>query len=276
MTHSSVTSGNMKRRHGALPEDSNSAHRALALHNYFDRVVCINLPSRDDRWQSVCEQLESADWPFRTPQRFAAIDGRICHPPAWMRNRYAECDCAWGCYQSHLRILEEALMGNVEKLLILEDDAVFAPNFCTSIAEFLAHVPNDWDHLFFGGEHILGPTVENEVVCRCRQVHRTHAHAMRGDFIRQAYQMLVSYPTINHYRRRGLDGLGQYLLRAIRRPKSLWSASQAERSAHVDHHFGAMHRTGRFNVFSPRTWLVGQAAGQSDIMQETVAEMFWQ
>ena len=265
-------SGRVEQRLTRLPNVPGESH---SLHSYFDHVVCINLPSRDDRWEEIGRQLKSAKWPFRMPQRFSAIDGRICRPPGWMRNRYAEYECAWGCYQSHLRVLENALMNKVEKLLILEDDAVFAPNFCNGITEFLNRVPSAWDHLFLGGEHMIDPVEEVEGVYRCRQVHRTHAHALQGEFIRQAYEMLVSYPTIDHYRRRRFGGFGQYFSRIIRRPKSIWNSSDSARSAHVDHHFGAMHRSGQFNVYAPRTWLVGQAAGRSDIVQGHVAETFW-
>ena len=265
-------SGSVEQRLAGLPKVLGELQ---SLHDYFDHVVCISLPSRDDRWEEICGQLKSAEWPFRMPHRFSAIDGHICRPPGWMQNRYPECESAWGCYQSHLRVLENALMNKVGKLLILEDDAVFVPGFCDGVAEFLGRVPSEWDHLFLGGEHMIDPVKEAEGVYRCRQVHRTHAHALQGEFIRQAYEMLVSYPTIDHYRRRRFGGLGQYLSRIIRRPKSIWSSSASDRSAHVDHHFGAMHRSGQFNVYAPRTWLVGQAAGRSDIVQGHVAETFW-
>jgi len=253
----------------------NGASAADSLAHYFSRVVCINLRRRPDRWQRFCEQLEAVDWPFRPPERFRAVDGSICSPPDWIRNRYPECEGAWGCYQSHLRILEDALLDDVKCLLILEDDAVIVPDFRRRVGEFLSHVPDDWDHLFLGGEHRLAPVAVNRQVYRCRQVHRTHAHALRGDFIRQAYEYLISYPTIDHYRRRGMLRLGERLRRILRRPKSLIGTSNADRSAHVDHHFGAMHRLGRFNVFAPRAWLAGQAAGLSDIMQTDIAETFW-
>ena len=248
---------------------------AMSLDNLFDRVICINLHDRTDRWTQFCNRIDKIDWPFRQPERFRAINGKICMPPDWMRNRYRECEGAWGCYQSHVRILEDALLDNVAKLLILEDDAVFVSNFAHHVGTFLDEVTDEWDHLYFGGEHILTPNSVSAGVYRCRQVHRTHAHALSGEFIRQAYEYLISYPTIDQYGRRGLTGIWPRVKRVLRRPTSLFATSHMERSAHVDHHFGAMHRTDKFNVFAPTKWLVGQSAGVSDIMDEPVAEQFW-
>jgi len=243
-----------------------------SLVDYFDRVVCINLDSCPDRWQEFCARLDNLNWPFRTPERFRAVDGEKCPPPDWMRNRYRECAGAWGCYQTHLRILEDALLDNVERLLILEDDALFVPDLDGRAHAFLRHIPANWDQLYFGGEHMLHPVLLNTHVLRCVQVHRTHAHALQRRFIQKAYDYLISYPTVDHYRRRRLWGRWR---RTLRRPKSIFVSSHSEQSAHVDHHFGQMHQLDSVEVFAPRTWLAGQAAGVSSIMKTSVEESYW-
>lgn len=43
----------------------------------------------------------------------------------------------------------------------------------------------------------------------------------------------------------------------------------------VDHHVSRLHETGRYNVYVPRRWLVGQAAGQSDVSGMNLPEQFW-
>jgi len=255
--------------------DACEATPASEVRQRFDRVVCLNLRERTDRWSQFCRRIEQAAWPFKEPERFFAVDGRVCTPPDWMRNSYAECEGAWGCYQSYVRILEQALLDDVDSLLVLEDDAVFVPGFSEKVAEFLSQVPRDWDHLFFGGEHKQEPTRIGPDLYRCHRVHRTHAHALGRKFIRETYDYLISYPTTNHYVRRGLFGFQDRLRRILRRPKPLFSTSDMERSAHVDHHFGFMHLTGRYNVYAPATWLVGQSAGTSSILEEDVPEKFW-
>lgn len=247
----------------------------MSLETVFSRVVCINLNSRSDRWDRICENLDQLDWPFAQVERVRAVDGRVCQPPTWVRNRYRECPGAWGCYQSHLRILEDALLDQHDSILILEDDAVFNAQALAGIVEFLQHVPDDWDHLYFGGEHMKPPAPINDHVVRGLQVHRTHAHALRGDYLRQAYEYLISYPTIDQYHLRNASPVARFAKRVLSRPKSLWSKSNGEQSIHVDHHFGAIHKLLQWNVYAPSTWLVGQAADHSDIMNESYSERFW-
>ncbi|MFN3149311.1 glycosyltransferase family 25 protein [Bremerella sp.] len=247
----------------------------MSLETLFSRVVCINLNSRTDRWDRIRKDLADVDWPFAQVERFRAVDGRTCPPPTWARNRYRECPGAWGCYQSHLRILEDTLLDDHDSVLILEDDALINAQALTRIIEFLEQVPDDWDHIYFGGEHMKSPVPVNDHVVRGTQIHRTHAHALRGDYLRQAYDYLIAYPTIDQYQQRNASPLAQFIKRVIARPKSLWSRSHGERSIHVDHHFGAIHRLQQSNVYAPTKWLVGQAADHSDIMNENYEERFW-
>lgn len=247
----------------------------MTLETVFSRVVCINLNSRSDRWDRFCESVGQLDWPFAEVERVRAVDGRICQPPSWVRNRYHDCPGAWGCYQSHLRILEDALLDQHESVLILEDDALLNSSTLEGMVRFLKNVPEDWDHIYFGGEHMKPPVAVNDHTVRGIQVHRTHAHALRGDYLRQVYEYLISYPTIDRYHQRRASPLVSYAKRVLARPKSLWSKSNCETSIHVDHHFGAIHRLLEWNVYSPTTWLVGQAADHSDIMNESCSERFW-
>ncbi|MGB7323991.1 MAG: hypothetical protein WBD31_03910, partial [Rubripirellula sp.] len=54
----------------------------------------------DNQCEVACQL---AGWPFPEPERFAAIDGRrVATPPQWRAG-----NGAWGCYRSHLLILEK-------------------------------------------------------------------------------------------------------------------------------------------------------------------------
>src|SRR5262245_46044684 len=117
------------------------------LRNSIQAVVCINLKRREERWKAFQERLPG-DWPFRKIVRFPAIDGRACVPPPWWK----ESAGAWGCYRSHLRVVEDCLNNDLESVLVLEDDAEFPPTFAADAAEFLRHVPDDWDMLYLGGQ----------------------------------------------------------------------------------------------------------------------------
>ncbi|MBI1373643.1 MAG: glycosyl transferase family 25 [Phycisphaera sp.] len=214
----------------------------MELINTFDRVVCINLDRRPDRWKRLAENVAGCGWPFKQPIRYPAIDGRSCPPPPWWRCGNG----AWGCHQSHVRILEDALRDNIRSILILEDDAVLPQRFGDLVSAFLDSAPDDWDAIMLGGQHLRPPKPVNSHTVRVRNGNRTHAHALRGRYIKAAYTHLCRYP--DHSRHPG---------------------------HHVDHRLGILHESGKYNVYAPTSWLVGQADGRSDIAHRDFGLRFW-
>ena len=49
----------------------------MKLNNYFDKIICINLDRRPDRWREAQEQFKKAGI---TVERFSAVDG---NPRGW-------------------------------------------------------------------------------------------------------------------------------------------------------------------------------------------------
>ncbi len=144
------------------------------LKNAFDQVVVINLARRSERMARFRQRFQI--WPFKTPQRFEAIDGfRQTIPANWTAG-----PGAWGCRLSHMRILDSAISEGVSSLLVLEDDAMPAANFLTRAVEFLANAPIDWDCLMLGAEHLERPIEIRPGIVRCIHSNRTHAYAIRG------------------------------------------------------------------------------------------------
>lgn len=208
-----------------------------------DRVACVNLDRRPDRWERFVAGLP-ADWPWPKPERVSAIDGQVCPPPDWWKQGPG----AWGCYRSHLRIVEECLRDGVNSVLLLEDDAVFPEGFTARALEFMQHVPSDWGMVYLGGQHLMAnrspPKQVNDRVVRPYNVNRTHAFALRGETMKKVYKHLCDTKT--------------------------W-----QRGHHVDHHLGRFHMRMRDPVYAPSEWLVGQAEGKSNINGRVVPERFW-
>lgn len=165
----------------------------LPLRDFFDRVVCVNLDRRPERWSRFTDNVRRVAWPFKEVERFRAVDGSLVPPPVgWVSG-----GGAWGCMESHRRILEDALLDNLSSILVLEDDAFFPPEFPDEVAEFLARVPDDWDCLMLGGQHIhidkRPPVPVAPGVLRCTNCQRTHAYALRKEAMSALYQKWHSW-----------------------------------------------------------------------------------
>ncbi|HEY1687025.1 MAG TPA: hypothetical protein VGG19_19855 [Tepidisphaeraceae bacterium] len=188
----------------------------------FDRVVVVNLDRRPERMERFWQLL--GDWPFRRPERFAAIDGAVAGVPAgWERGAGA-----WGCMLSHRQVIRTAIDDGLSSVLLLEDDAFPVDNFARQSAEFLQNLPDDWDCIMWGGEHILPPHSVAPGIVQCVSTNRTHAFAIRG-----------------------------------RMMKTLLEFWEATRNDHCDLILASLMR--HFKAYAPEPFLIGQDAGYSDI-----------
>jgi hypothetical protein len=207
-----------------------------------ERVVCINLKRRPDRWVSLQDDLRRGGWCFAPPQRFEAICGDVTGHPAWFRAGNG----AWGCLISHARVFEEAMHDESEAVCILEDDAVLAGNFRVLAPQFIEAVPEDWDIIYLGGQHLKDPEPVNGLVYRGLNINRTHAHIYRKGAIARVYQHIMHAP--------------DYV---------------AHGAWHIDHQLGLLHERRELNVYTPVKWLVGQRTGSSDVSGRWNKTYFW-
>ncbi|PHR99574.1 MAG: hypothetical protein COA78_24715, partial [Blastopirellula sp.] len=216
--------------------------RLMDYRKFFERAYCVNLKRRPDRWEAFNAGLPQ-DWPFATIEQVAAVDGKKCKHPKWWRQGGG----AWGCYRTHLRLIEQCLNDGVESVLLLEDDATFSDTFTADVKEYIAHVPSDWGMLYLGGQHLKAaktkPKKINEWVYQPHNVNRTHAWALRGACLKRVYTFLSEMVEGNHH--------------------------------HIDHYLGRIHQQRKEKIYTPKRWLVGQAEGQSNINGREFKERFW-
>jgi len=204
------------------------------LENAFEEVYVINMPRRTDRWEQFLRRLPE-DWPFKKPVRYEALDGGVVSPPPWWNGGNG----AWGCYKTHLRILEDCMNRDVSSVLILEDDAVCVEGFREKVERFWEHLPKDWEMVYLGGQHIQEnlrlPRRLNEWVYQPFNVNRCHCYGFRGRrILERAYQHLHDFGS--------------------------WNVAH-----HIDHYLGELHKIMEHGLYVPREWLVAQSDGQSDI-----------
>lgn len=223
-------------------------HRAIetAFAKTFDRVYVVNLDRRPDRMKEFERRVSEipGGWPFAEIVRASGVDGKKCKHPSWWRAGGG----AWGCYRSHVRLIEQCLNEGVGSVLLLEDDATFGPDFVERVREFVDEVPTDWGMMYLGGQHLHAkthpPLRVNPRVYRPYNVNRTHAFALRGETMREVYRHLSETK----------DWRGNH---------------------HIDHHLGRIHQQRRLPIYCPSEWLVGQAEGVSNINGRKHEERFW-
>lgn len=208
----------------------------------FDAILCINLDRRQDRMREFCARWDEQRLPDllgRVPERFAAIDGQKCAAPTWWKQGGG----AWGCYRSHLAVIEMALNAGWQSVLIFEDDAVpVHSNTAERIRAYMESLPTDWGMAYLGGQHLDKSTLMrvNDQVIKPVNVNRTHAYALRMPFMLTAYKYLC----------------GQH-------------------NQHIDFQYGNLCAQRVHPVYAPVDWIFGQAAGKSDIARRTVPARSW-
>lgn len=197
----------------------------------FERTFVISLLFREDRLNDFFKQTRSLGIP--DPEVWPAIHGDTCNPPdIWTAG-----NGAWGCYRSHMNILEYCLNNRIGSYLVFEDDAKFLPTYTEDLHIFQESVPEDWQQVYLGGqlhhEYTHPPIKLNEHVYRPFNVNRTHAFAISRKGMLPAYQHLTNLPFHSE--------------------------------EHIDHHLGRWHEDPQTKVYCPAKWLVGQMGDSSNI-----------
>ena len=203
-------------------------------------VFIINLDFKTDRRERILKELPTS---IKHAKIWRAVHGdTVKHPPWWTSGRGA-----WGCYRSHLQILEHCYNTGVESYLVLEDDAIFREGFDEMLKSFVETLPDDWHQAYIGGqllEEIKHPPKKINDNCYIPwNVNRTHGFMVHKRGYEKLYHWLVTTPF-------------------------------AQRD-HIDHHLGRLHEKAGINVYVPSRWLIGQAEGMSNISGKKTKENYW-
>ena len=122
------------------------------LNQFFDKIYCINLEHRTDRWEQCTKEFDRLGIEV---ERLEAVNGHSCGleaadpPNNWTRMTAG----GVGCTLSHVKLLKKAKAEGFKNVLALEDDVEFCENFNEEVATYLPLVPNDWDVIYVGGNH---------------------------------------------------------------------------------------------------------------------------
>jgi glycosyl transferase family 25 len=150
---------------------------------YFDRVRIINLKERKDRRTSMTKEIrriggvfEGVRLGFFEAIRRSSADG---FPSPGLN----------GCFHSHLQILRDAHASDCKRLLVLEDDVVFHPEFnylSNKLVQQLEGMP-DWKIVNIGWESRCTRFTQTAKGISIAPVDiiGTHAYCLKGTHIEE-------------------------------------------------------------------------------------------
>lgn len=106
------------------------------INSYFDKIYCINLDRRFDRWIKVNNEFKRLGI---NVTRFSAIDG--------LDINYDGDKSTIACLISHVEVIKDAKNNNFKRVLIFEDDVIFDKDFLKKL-ELIENT--DWKLLYLG------------------------------------------------------------------------------------------------------------------------------
>lgn len=210
--------------------------------DFFEKIYCINLNHRTDRWENCVSQFNQLGIQNRVERKEATV----CAHTKLNRKQNAQV----GCALSHYKIFKEAQKNNYSSILILEDDFLFtktASEIQEEIKKSTEELPKNWDAYYLGGFIVKGydfAPVENfsNNLIRIKTCFCTHA---------------IGY---------SINGVNN-VLKSLKLDSEQQILTLTKEYEAIDWYFATewQHRN---NCYGPRSLLCVQREGFSDIDQE--------
>lgn len=156
------------------------------INSYFDKIYCINLDRRPDRWQDCQYEFEKHDI---IVERFSAVDGKALGQISSLLPGQI------GCLISQLNIIKKAKELGLSSVMILEDDVEFCENFSIKFNECMNLMPENWNMIFLGANHIQRPNKINEKIYKLNYSYSAHCYAINNNM----FDLLINnLSSLNH------------------------------------------------------------------------------
>lgn len=154
----------------------------MKLNDWFDNIYIINLEHRTDRWEHCEEQMKKHDF---TAEKFKAI-GRTDLINGWQ-----------ACTLSHIAVLEDAKSRGFQRILVLEDDFVFADDFNSKF--YISGYMPDWEIFYLGCNHHVDPEIVFDFYPQFRKVIKgLTSHAVAYNNVKQIDEFLNVAKELKH------------------------------------------------------------------------------
>ena len=123
--------------------------------SFFDKVYCINLKERKDRWD-LCEE-KFKEYEITNYVRFdgVKVNGNLSSKKLGQI----------GCAASFYNVFKDASKNSYEKILVLEDDFDFTVSkdeIVNNLDKAFKEMPEDWD-MFYLGANVMNEIMSNPI-----------------------------------------------------------------------------------------------------------------
>ncbi len=140
----------------------------FGINTYFDKIFCINLERRSDRWEKINSKFKDFGL---SVEKFRGYDGQLLKHFVDENIRVRRTGGYLGCLLSHLEIYKTALSRGYERILILEDDVAIHKNLHLEFERVANELRvENWDLLYLGSANFTesfrldGNFKKNEVI----------------------------------------------------------------------------------------------------------------
>jgi len=140
--------------------------------DFFDKIYCINLDYRKDRWAQAQEEFNKINILNRVERISGVVTNRFEDPK---RN------ACFGNHLSHSIAIHNAKQAGANNVLIFEDDVLFIndpPYTIGKIANYFTEMNRGWDMLYLGVNTEQPSYMMNEMLAVLTFAFSTHAYAV--------------------------------------------------------------------------------------------------
>lgn len=190
-----------------------------------DAILCLSLDKREDRRTQLLQNLPLLSCVADVPLRFwrARPPSEVVIPDWW-----PHWPSYYACGLDHQAMLAHAYLSGMDRVFILEDDALPLQSGDESIKLAMGALPPDWMGVWFGGWHWKTPLQINPHVKRLTRCGLTHAYYLN---------------------RRGMHRVLSHLTHEIK--------------VIVDHATAGLHQI-EPHFYAPSEWAIAQGPSYSD------------
>lgn len=139
-------------------------------------IYVLNLKERVDRKEHITKELEKINCDSYI--LFESVNGKSINNPTKLKSGM------YGLIMTYIKLYEEWKKHKTENILIIEDDCIFLENFNDNLKLYIDNVPDNWDMLYFGGNHNyhMGCTTEkiNDYCIKLNNTYSAHCVLLKN------------------------------------------------------------------------------------------------